>query len=311
MRPFLFLLVFLSAPLMAASAQTVTILRETPLYERPSFESEEKAVLPGGLQLTLVQREGEWLIVSTSEGLVGWIPRTVAHVRDENPPPSNNPPPQAERPPQNPPRQEAEPIVPRRSQPSAQVGTRSQGFYNHRRWSRLEYGNTDNVHLLTLAGGTMWGRSLEAGTSVTGARLDVVPEDYWFTLEVGGHVNVFLIQPRGGNPFGAYVGGRLGWTQYFLGENNPTDISSLRWGGEGGAYLHLGSGSALIVPFAAIRIEDFMFLNDEFQGLGDPEPFTSVLLGTDFVLRGFVPGIAVMLQEDTTTLLLRLTFAWE
>lgn len=157
----------------------------------------------------------------------------------------------------------------------------------------------------------MWGRSVEVRTSVTGAQLDVGLEDNWYTLEVGGQLNVFLIQPSGSNPFGAYVGGRLGWTQYYLGENNPTDVSTIRYGGEGGAYVHFGSESTLIVPFAAIRLEDFSFLNDELQALGDPEAFTTILLGADFVLRGFVPGIAVALQEDTTTLLLRITFTWD
>lgn len=63
-------LLLLSLPAMG---QTLTLDANGTLYERPDQTSAVKMELPAGIELTILSEQGDWMAVSTSTGIVGWI----------------------------------------------------------------------------------------------------------------------------------------------------------------------------------------------------------------------------------------------
>jgi hypothetical protein len=60
---------------LPAFGQSITLLADTDLRERPESTSTVKMTLPAGLELSVLSEQGDWLAVSTSTGIVGWISR--------------------------------------------------------------------------------------------------------------------------------------------------------------------------------------------------------------------------------------------
>ena len=293
-----------------ADAQEVTIIRETALYERPSLEADTRAMLPAGLKLTLNARQDAWLAVSTSEGLIGWIPRSAAHVDEAGTP--------LREPENGAPSEMASVAAPGSSAASdAPVYETTGGLYNRRRWSRLSIGSFGDTQFADLSSAMLRGQRLETGLSVTGMLFDQDPSEPWYSLRVGGHLHVFALQPRGGRPIGLYVGPLLGWTQYYLGKNVTASVHTLHLGGEGGGYLHLGRGRVLLIPHAALRIERASYLGKDrppfhvtVVDIAQEGTFSTLLLGVDVSFGGFVPGVLLLMQNGERAASLRMTFAF-
>ncbi len=74
MKQFLLLLgvVCVSLPAMG---QTLTLSANTDVYERPDQASAVKLTLPAGIELSILSEQGDWLAISTTTGVVGWIQR--------------------------------------------------------------------------------------------------------------------------------------------------------------------------------------------------------------------------------------------
>jgi len=302
---------FLPLLLFAASsyAQDVVLIRQTPLYERPTVEAETRATLPVGLKLRLNARQGEWLAVTTSEGLIGWIPRSAAHVEEPAAPSNAAPAPQDEASPaQAPPAQD-------RSAPPERAG-QGLGFYNSKRRSALSFSMSESARNIAISWASLRGRRFEWGGYVNGTRYDIVQREFWYDLQVGGLINFFLMQPRGGSPLGLYGGGFLAFTQYYLGRNVPEDVNTLHYGGEAGAYLHLGQ-RWLLVPRAAVRLEKASYAGGDrprgyivAQGVAQEGTFTAFLVGLDVRLGSFVPGLWLMSRDGKQTFTLGAAFAF-
>jgi len=304
-------------------AQEVVLVRATALYERPSMEATTIAALPAGIRLTLNSRQGEWLVVTTSEGLIGWIPRLVAHVEGETTPADVSPMPL---PPPGEPARDDEPDARAASSQADPVG-QTLGFYNRRKRSALsfssgtldsqsEFGDPGTTRRLGLSWGRMVGQRFEWGGYVSGSKYDVSVLEPWYDLQIGGKMNVFLLQPRGTTPIGVYAGGLLAWTQYFLGSNTTSNVSTLHYGGEGGVYFHFGA-SPLIVPRAAWRFEKVSYTGSDrppggvvSEGVARDGTFSTFLLGLDVSLGGFVPGLWVTSRDGSTMVMLRATLAY-
>ena len=302
-------------------AQEVVLIRETPLYERPSLEATTRATLPVGIKLTLNTRQSEWLAVTTSEGLIGWIPRSAAHVEDETPPagvaPTPTPTPQQ-------PTQNERPVA--QAEPS-QSDPVILGFFNRRKRSAIsfsmgslnsqdQFSDAGTAWQIDLSWATRRGKRFEGGAKVSGSRFDLGISEFWYDLQVGGKIKVFILQPRGVTPIGVYGGGLLAWTQYFLGSNVSSNVNTLHYGGEGGAYLHLG-GKYLIVPRAALRVEKVSYLGSDrppgyvvSEGVSKDGTFTSFVLGLDVSFGGFVPGLWLTFRDSTQMFTGRVTFAY-
>ena len=312
-------LFFFASPV---NAQEVVLIRASPLYERPSLDATTRAALPVGIRLTLNSRQGEWLAVSTSEGLIGWIPRSAAHVEGEPPPAGVTPtPPPISR---QPARDET-PVAQAEPSQSGPVG-QTLGFYNRRKRSAISFGTSSlSSQDPFSAGGTgtsvalswasMRGRRFETGAYVAGSKYDVSLLEPWYDLQIGGRINLFLVQPGGASPIGVYGGGLLAWTQYFLGSNTTSEVSTLHYGGEGGVYLHFGSQN-MIVPRAALRIERVSYLGSArppggvvSEGVARDGTFSSFLLGLDVSFGGFVPGLWLTFRDSSTAVMLRVTLA--
>ena len=191
------------------------------------------------------------------------------------------------------------------------------GFYNQRKWSRLSIGAFENALLAELSSARMLGRSFELGTFVRGTRFDIDPEEFWYSLEVQGQLNLFLLQPRGVSPLGVYGGGFLGWSQYFLGANVPENVNTLHYGAEAGGYLHLGSDDVLFIPRAALQIQRISYLGSDTPpahvlraGIAEEGTFTALLLGVDASLGGIVPGLLLTIRDGEQSATFRLTFAY-
>lgn len=303
-------------------AQEVVLIRATPLYERPSLEATTTATLPAGIRLTLNSRRGEWLVVTTSEGLIGWIPRLVAHVEGEAPPTDVVPAPLP------PPREPAGDESDARAE-SSQADPPGQplGFYNRRKRSALSFssgtldsqsqvGDAGTTRRVGLSWGSMKGGRFEWGGSVSGGKYDVSALEPWYDLQIGAKLNFFLLQPRGATPIGVYVGGLLAWTQYYLGSNTSSNVSTLHYGGDAGVYFHFGT-RPLIVPRAAWRFEKVSYTGSDrppggvvSEGVARAGTFSSFLLGLDLSFGGFVPGLWVTSRDGSTLLMLRATLAY-
>jgi hypothetical protein len=92
------LLFLVMAASLALAQEVVTTNRSTPLYERPDANSPSTVTLPAGLQLSQLREEGDWVLVSTSNMTIGWVPRDAIGSRQPEPPPM--PPEPANEPPQ-------------------------------------------------------------------------------------------------------------------------------------------------------------------------------------------------------------------
>jgi hypothetical protein len=162
----------------------------------------------------------------------------------------------------------------------------------------------------------MVGQRFEWGGQVAGSKYDVSVLEPWYDLQIGGKLNLFLLQPRGTTPIGVYAGGLLAWTQYFLGSNTTSSVSTLHYGGDAGVYFHFGS-KPLIVPRAAWRFEKVSYVGADrppggvvSEGVARDGTFSSFFLGLDVSFGSFVPGLWVTSRDGTTLLLLRATLAY-
>ncbi len=200
--------------------------------------------------------------------------------------------------------------------PPLEPASETIGFYNQRKWTRLSLGTFENALLAEIASARMLGRSVELGLPlVRVTRFDIDPEEFWYSLEIQGQLNLFLLQPRGVSPLGVYGGGFVGWSKYFLGSFVTEDINTLHYGAEVGGYLHLGGGDVLFIPRAALQFGRISYLGSDTPpahvlraGVAEEGTFTALLLGIDASFGGLVPGLLLTIRDGEQSATFRLTF---
>lgn len=74
MKHFLFLIVA-ALVCVPAMGQSVTLQTGADLFERPDASGPVRMSLPAGIELSVLSEQGDWLAVSTSTGIVGWVQR--------------------------------------------------------------------------------------------------------------------------------------------------------------------------------------------------------------------------------------------
>ncbi len=321
------------ASISAQPAERVTVTADAQIFRRPNTESEVRATVVAGTVLEVLERQEDWVAVSTPDAVIGWIQESLTSPTAEAPPvtppadPAPTPRSDTPPPPARPATERAVPPPPPARPPSAGGPTNTQGgtnqtfggneggLYGQGGWGRLAFSSTEGMH----PGGELaWAKMLSpivefrneisarrrsegvlpgieklGGGSFSG---DVATEDeqVW-DMEISGALSFYLLQPSPELPLGLHIGGFGDWTRY-MGSIIPSvgEYQTIGYGGEVGGFYRSPRGNVVRV---AVQVGQIRYAGDDDNLT---ESLVNVLVGVEPRLGSIQFGAWVGRQNGQT-----------